>query len=132
LHRAGPVVGGGGVRHPEVEHLDVGARVGVDQEHVGRLQVAMDDPDAVAGAQRRADAQPNVGDLVDRQRPFGQGQHRGQIAPAQMLHHQEWRAVVGETIVEHLDDIALIDLGQRHRLAQESLTDAIREPRAVA
>ena len=72
----------------------------------------MNDPDAVARAQRRADAEPDVRDLVDRQRRFGQRQHGAQIAAAQMLHHQERRAVVGETVVQHLNDVALIDLRQ--------------------
>ena len=60
------------LRDPEIEdlgHLDrVAGDLGLDQEDVLRLEVAVDDAGPVRGAERRADAADDREDLVERQR----------------------------------------------------------------
>ena len=74
----------------------------------------------------------DVDDVGDGQRRFGLGEQRSEVPSAQVLHHQERRPVVGEPEVEDLDDVAVLDLRQRHRFAQEALAHPIGQARAGA
>ena len=92
----------------------------------------MNDSGPVAGPERGADRQHDVDDVGDGQRYFGLGEQRSEIPSAQVFHDQERRPVVGEPEVENLDDVAMLDLRQRHRFAQKALAHPVGQARAVA
>ena len=116
----------------EVEHLDLGARVRVGQEDVARLEIAMNDAELVAGAERGADAQHHVRHVLDGQRRFRLLEQHPEVAPPQVLHHQVGRAVVGHAEVDDLNDVAVVHLGRGQRLPHEPLAQLIRETLAGA
>jgi hypothetical protein len=89
------------------------------EEDVLGLEVAMDNPDAMGGVERRGD----LGDEVDRAReteapdaaePFTQA------LAAEQLHDQEGRSVGERIEVERLDDVGMPELRGDLRLAPET------------
>ncbi len=102
----------------EVEQLDLVVVAGPVQEHVLRLEVAVDDALVVRGRQRLAHAVDDAPDL-------GQGQRRArrtlaQVLAAQHLHHQEAAAVGQLAHGEHVDDAGVADAVDRARLLHEA------------
>jgi hypothetical protein len=98
-------------RDPEVEDAD--PAVGGDQ-HVGGLEVAVDDAGLVRGVEPFAGGDE---DLEDRaQRSFGRRQPLAQGLALDVLHRQEHLAVV-DPDVEHRDDVGMRQPRQRLGLA---------------
>jgi hypothetical protein len=121
------VLARGRLRDPEVEDLHLPPRVGVAQEDVRGLEIAVNDADLMACAQRRAHAQHDVSDVVDRQRRGGLLDQLAQAPALQILHHHVGRSVVGETEVQHLDDVAMVDARCGQRLAHEPFANLLGE-----
>ena len=52
-------------------------------------------------------------------------EHGAQALAAQELHHHVRRAVLAKAEVQHLDDVAVVDLGRGERLAHEALAHLV-------
>ena len=74
----------------EVRQLRVASLV---EEHVGRLDVAVDDPGGVGGGERRRDLPPEPGSLCGRHRSDA-AEVVGERAPGDQLHDEEQLALV--------------------------------------
>jgi hypothetical protein len=101
---------------PEVG--DLGSRLGVEQD-VLRLDVAVDDPVRVGGVQRARDLDRERHGLGDRQPPDPADALLQRLA-LDVLEHDERHAVVLAR-VQHGDDVGVLELRHRARLAAEAL-----------
>ncbi len=89
------------------------------EPEVRRLDVAVDQAARVGGGQAEGDLTADARRLADRRAVAG-AQPLLQAAPAQQLHRQEWHAAVFADLVDG-DDVIVLDLRRRPRLAQEAL-----------
>ena len=106
----------------EVEHLgDFAARFGARDEHVARLDVAMQDAALVRRRQRVTQLEADVHRVGHADRAT-HGQDPFQRAAFQELHHEVWRAVFGLARVEPLNDARVARDAQRARFEQQALT----------
>ena len=109
----------GQLDQPEVEHLgDVGLAAPHRDEHVGGLQVAVDQAQAVRLGQPRADLAEQVDDPPGRQRA-GLAHQVGEAQALEVFHHVVERAVVGVAVVVDLDRVGVRQPGGRLHLALE-------------
>jgi hypothetical protein len=125
-------LGGQELGDPEVEDLHALAAddLGVGhQEHVLRLEVAMDDALGVRRGQRGGDLPRQAQRVAHRQRPAGQP--RVERLAVQELHDQERAAVAVVAEVEHRDDAGVDDRGRGPRLVEEPHDDvrSVRQTR---
>jgi hypothetical protein len=105
-------------RHAEVEQRRAAA-VALDEEHVGRLEIAVDHAGRVGEGQRVGDADAEVARLGQRQ-PAAPQPRRQRLA-AQPLHRQVRLADRRQAVGDVADDRRVRQLGQRQRLATEPL-----------
>ncbi|MEJ7695910.1 MAG: hypothetical protein WKF78_04615 [Candidatus Limnocylindrales bacterium] len=120
----------GRLRDPEVEHLDdVRRAVAGDQEHVLRLEIAMDDPLGVRGRERATDLTGDPQRARDVDRAFALD-HAAELDALEELHHEVHAAVARGAGVGDVDDVRMADLRGGTGLAAEPLHQ-IRHP-AVA
>ena len=101
---------------PEIEHLD--RAVGAD-DHVGRLEVAVDDAARVRRDERVRDGDGNPERLVQ-PHPLAWNE-RIQALAADILHHDEV-VPVGRLDLVNRDDVRVIEGGRRLRLLHETAT----------
>ena len=96
------------------------------QHDVGRLQVAVDDPQRVRLAQRAADLLGDVDHALLRQRAVLL--HRLRERPAvQELHRDEEDPVLGAPVIVQGDRVGMGELGGDRRLEEEALVE-VRVP----
>jgi hypothetical protein len=109
------------LREPEVEQLDEVRLAAADREvDVARPQIAMHVADRVRFHQRLADLDQDVGGLLDRQRLLARERGVERLAFEQL--HREIQPAVGRAPeVVDLDDVLVVDLGDRRRLAPKPL-----------
>ena len=118
MNSCGPVSRASAVRladvgQPEVHQLvDALARRELVRDDVRRLEVAMDDAEAVRELQRGAERRDDAADVLDRQLS-GRGQLVLQAAPVEQLHDQERMAVRPDVEVEDRDDVRMAQPGRR-------------------
>ena len=116
----------------EVQHLEdlAGARV-LRDEHVARLQVAVDDPVRVSGRDRARDLQAHTQHEFDRQRAMA-FDAVVQILAAQTLHDHEADTVLFDP-VEDIDDAGVADARRGARLLDQAFRglrlDRLRQER---
>ena len=110
------LLGVDGPGDPEVRDLD-GSLFG--DEHVARLDVAVDHPVAMRVGERPGDIRGDLGRPVGVQRP-GRAQDRRQGPAVDELHHDEIGAVVLAP-VEDGDDVGVREVGRRLGLPAEAL-----------
>ena len=79
----------------------------MSDEHVGRLDVAMNDADLVRGAQRFEHGDRDVHGLQHVKTAFPPQQGGERIA-IEMLHDIEGHATVGGARVSHVDDVGVL------------------------
>ena len=107
----------------EVEHLDEVVIVVLPQEHdVGRLQVAVDDPQRMRLSQRAADLLRHVDDALLRERALLLHRLR-QRAAVEELHGDEEDAVLGAPVVVEGDGVGVRQPGGDRRLEEEALVE---------
>ena len=106
------------LRHAEVEELHRHIAALVDEEHVVRLEVAVNDALGVRRRERRQHLPDDHARLVRSERGAA-GDALAQRLAAQKLHHQEG-LVLGEPGVEDLDDVLVADFRGRACLAGEA------------
>ena len=100
----------------EIEHLD--RAVGAD-DHVGRLEVAVDDAARVRGGERVRDRNRNPQRLVEAH-PLARNERIEALA-ADVLHHDEVVAVGRLDLVDR-DDVRVVEGGGRLRLLDKAAT----------
>jgi hypothetical protein len=108
---------------PEVEQLDERARAlaaPVGQKDVARAQVAVDVAHRVRLHERLAQLDQHVDGAIDLELALALD-HVGQRLALEQLHGQVQPAVAGAPEVEDLDDVLVLDLADRGRLAAEAL-----------
>ena len=105
-------VGGLAQRDAEVRELD-DWRIPALEQHVGRLDVAVDDPLAVDVVERRGDL-----DQRDDHRGRLGADQRAQVPGAQVLHRVE-AVLTLDALVEHTDAVGVVEAGDRPELAAE-------------
>ena len=104
---------------PEVEHLgDVRLAAPDRDEHVGGLQVPVDQAQRVGLGQPRADLAEQVDHPPGRQRA-GPAHQLGEAQALEVLHHVVERPVVGVAVVVDLDRVGVRQPGGRLHLALE-------------
>ena len=109
----------------EVDQLDeIRSLALVDEEHVVRLEVAVDDPVLVRRLQRAAALQHDGRHPAQRHRQPGL-HDRLQRSAMEEIHHEVMAASVGDVEVEDLDDVVVADDVHRARLVEEALDDAL-------
>ena len=119
--RRGLRVGLDELREPEVEQLDEVRLAAADREvDVARPQIAMDVADRVRLHQRLADLDQDVGDALDRELLLAR-EHVIERLALEQLHREVEPAVGRAAEVVDLDDVLVVDLGDRRRLAPEPL-----------
>ena len=109
-----------GARDAEVRHLD--AALAVD-DHVVRLDVAVDDPVAVREAERRED----LARVVDRDRHRQRAARDDQLLqrpPLDVL-HRDVVGALGLAAVVDRDDVRVREAGRVRRLAAEALDELL-------
>jgi hypothetical protein len=114
----------GGAREAEVEHAR--AAVAAD-EHVVRLEVAVDDAGVVGGGEAAARPEEQRDDVAPRARPGGEPLL--ELDAVDEL-HRDPHAIAGRPDVEHADDVGVREARERLGLALEATLGAGR--RAVA
>ena len=92
---------------------------GRQQEHVLRMDVAVNDPLRMRGRQRRAHLLGQVGDALERHRS-GARDDLAQRFALEVLHHQKRRAIRQGVEVDDRDDAGMAQPGHHLRLAHES------------
>ena len=109
------------LREPEVEQLDEVRLAAADREvDVARAQITMDVADRVRLHQRLADLDQDVRGALDRERLLHR-EHVIERVAFEQLHREVQPAVERAPEVVDLDDVLVIDLGDRGRLAPEPL-----------
>jgi hypothetical protein len=106
----------------EVEHLrerEAGRAVLV-QEHVRRLDVAVDDADGVRRGERLRRVEQDREEVLHADRRIGV-ERVAEGHPVEQLHDEVEDAVVHLPDVEHVDDVRVVDLRRGARLAREAL-----------
>src|SRR6185436_7854348 len=89
------------------------------EDHVLRLEIAMNDAEVVRFAESGEDLAEDVDDASERERSLFVSNAR-EILPAQELHHEVRLAVVGPAEVEHGDRVRVIELARRACLRHEA------------
>jgi hypothetical protein len=102
------------LREPEVEHFHVGV---ADDDDVGRLQVAMDDPLLVGRLQCRRDLKGNGLRVAESDRSASQS--LSQRLAGRQLHDQE-RLAVGSIETVNRRNVGVTERGQEARFPLES------------
>ena len=102
------------LRQAEVEHL----RPRLREHDVARLEIAMDDAEAVRGVERAGDVDRHAERLAQRQRPARD--RVGERLPFEVLHDQVVDAVLMADVVERAD-VRMVQPRDRARLAVEAL-----------
>ena len=116
--RGQPRVGADDLREPEVGEVGVLAA----EQDVGRLDVAVHEPDGVRGVQRRADLVADRRDAVGREPPVARQQPL-QVDALDVAHHEvEVPALLARRV--HRDHVRVVDRGGDARLALEALAEA--------
>jgi len=120
------------VRQPEVDQLvDPFARRELVRHHVGRLQVAMDDADAVRQLERAAERRDDAADVLDRHLS-GRSQFVLEAASIEQLHDQERMAVRLDVEVENRDDVGMAEPRRGPALTHEAFAGSGYARQAVA
>ncbi len=104
---------------PEVEHLHEGLAVDVDQEHVVRLDVAVDDAEAVRLAERARRLDEDLGRVLQAERADALDP-LAELLAFEELHHDVRDLLAGQAVVEDLNDVRALDLGCGGGLAAEA------------
>ncbi len=107
-------------RDPEVEELhEVLFLAHAGDKEVGRLDVAVDDPELVRFVQRatRLEREVNRAPCGERAVPFNQ---RREVDPVEELHRDEAVAVLSHPVFDHADRVRMPEEARRFRLARES------------
>ncbi len=94
--------------------------VGVDQEHVVGLEIAVDDADVVRGGERGRQLADDGRDLGWRQRALT-GQAIGQRLAVQPLHGDEPAVAIVDAEIEQSTDAGVGDPARQHQLAVEPI-----------
>ena len=109
------------LREAEVEQLDEVRLAAPHREvDVARAQVAVDVADRVRLHQRLADLDQDVGDALDRELLLAR-EHAVERLALEQLHREVEPAVGRAAEVVDLDDVLVVDLGDRRRFAAEPL-----------
>ena len=117
------VVAGEKFHQAEVQHLHEVVIVVLPEQHdVGRLQVAVDDPERVRLAQRTADLLRNVDHAFLRQRAV-RLDRLGERPAVEKLHGDEEDPVVGAAVVVQGDGVRVRQLGGDARFQEEALVE---------
>ena len=99
-------------------------------QHIGGLDVAVDDPGPVCGLDGARELDPGPEHLLDRE-PILARAHR-EVRRRVVLHHQVGATIAGLLGPEHLDDVGMVgELGHRVGLFDELPTDRRREAIAL-
>ena len=111
----------------EIEDLHVvPATRALDEHHVRRLEVAMNDPRGVGDVERRAHLPGDVD--ADRNRQLAvTPQLRGERLALEQLHDEVHVALVAASEVEDLDDVLVLDARGVLRLAEKAASDLLVE-----
>jgi hypothetical protein len=105
---------------PEIQQLDeVAVAQPLDEHHVVRLEVAVDDGVGVGGGQRAGDLRADVERAGDRDAALVAGQLHREGLPLEVLHDEEVLAVVGLPEIVDLHDVLVADLVDGARLVEE-------------
>lgn len=112
------------VRDPEIEELGLRASLGEHQEHVFRLDVAVDDSDRMRCVERVEDFDRDLNHGVRRQ--GGLAGRPIEVLSLEELQREIQRVVVADPSVQDLADAGMADLGGSLRLSEKPL------PRGVA
>jgi hypothetical protein len=104
-------------RDPEIEHFDAidGA---AHEEEVRRLDVAMNDPARVRGAERLGHVPRDRHRIADRERPAREA--LAQILAVEPLHHEVRLAALGRAVRERAHDARVAHGLEQLRLARET------------
>jgi hypothetical protein len=107
-------------RDAEIQELDERLAGGLAEEHVRGLDVAVDDLRSVGDGQRLRELAHDLSNGAGREAaaPLEMG---GEIAPLELLHHDEGDSVVRDAALEDLDDVRAVHLRRDGRLARETL-----------
>src|SRR5205807_10237611 len=92
----------------------------VDEEDVPRPQIAMHVSEAVRLREGLGDLPKDVDRALDRQHLFALDD-LGERLTLEVLHREEQPVIVGPSEVEHLQDVIVVELRYRRRLATEPL-----------
>ncbi len=110
---------------PEVEHLgdldDPAVDLGLHQEDVLGLEIAVHDAGAVGGGERRTDLAHDRQHLVERHRAACDAL-RERFA-LEVVEHEVRHAVRRDVVVDHPDDVGVVELGGDLGLALEPSDD---------
>jgi hypothetical protein len=111
-------------RHAEIQELDERLAGGLAEEHVRGLDVAVDDLRGVGHGKRLRELADDLSNGVGRE-AAALLEMGGEIAPLELLHHDERDSVGRGAALEDLDDVRAVHLRCDGRLARETL----RSPR---
>ena len=107
------------LRDPEVEDLDREEPVvSPDAEQIGRLQIAVDDPQPVRVGDGLARLQDELDGLLDRKRP-SLLKPRAEVAALQVLHHHVRSAGLQRPDVDDARHVLALDLDRRASFPRE-------------
>ncbi len=107
------------VGQAEVDHLHRGLRRRAGEEHVVRLEIAMDDAVRVRDLERVEELREDGHHLGQRRRRVVLVQPRRQGSPFEVLHHQVKGAAIG-TEVEDAHRVGVVEQRRRVRLVPEA------------
>ena len=113
------------LRDAEVDELhERGAVVALDEEHVGGLEVAVDDAGSVRLLEPvRGLLHETAGE--ERIEPPATREHPRQILPFQQLHHEKETQVGIGADIEYVNDVLALDGARAARLAFEAMDDLV-------
>src|SRR5262249_4706344 len=107
----------------EVQQLHLLAAVDLlGEEDVRRLDVAMHDAARVHHVERARDRSQELYGALNREALLDL-EHLIEVLSLEERHHQEGRAILSATEVEHVDDVGMADGAGRAGLAHEALDD---------